>query len=88
MPRLQLVGTVVSDKMEKTATVLVKRIVQHPLYGKTMSKTKKFMAHDEGLLAFPTRLCVCVWVTSFWNIDDFPFPPVLQRTPLELAIRC
>ena len=48
MPRLQLVGTVVSDKMEKTAVVLVKRLVQHPLLGKYVNKSKRFMAHDEG----------------------------------------
>ena len=49
MPRLQLSGMVVSDKMEKTAVVLVKRVVQHPVYGKFVSKSKKYMAHDEGI---------------------------------------
>ncbi len=41
------IGRVVSDKMEKTVVVAVERITQHPLYGKTIRKTKKFKAHDE-----------------------------------------
>lgn len=41
------VGTVVSDKMEKSITVLVERRVKHPIYGKFVKKSKKFMAHDE-----------------------------------------
>ena len=41
------VGRVVSDKMEKTVVVAVERITKHPLYGKTIRKTKKFKAHDE-----------------------------------------
>ena len=40
-------GVVVSDKMEKTAVVLVKRYVKHPKYQKFITKTKKFKAHDE-----------------------------------------
>ena len=43
-----LVGTVVSNKMEKTVTVLVERKVQHPLYGKYVVKSKKYHAHDEN----------------------------------------
>lgn len=42
-----LTGRVVSDKMEKTVTVLVERNVKHPLYGKVMRRSKKFHAHDE-----------------------------------------
>jgi small subunit ribosomal protein S17 len=42
-----LSGRVVSDKMEKTVTVLVERRVKHPLYGKIMTQSKKYHAHDE-----------------------------------------
>ena len=45
------VGRVVSDKMDKTITVAVMQKVKHPLYGKTVNKTKKFMAHDENNMA-------------------------------------
>ena len=42
-----LEGRVVSDKMQKTVTVLVERREKHPLYGKYVTKSKKYHAHDE-----------------------------------------
>lgn len=45
--RKELVGMVVSDKMDKTIVVEVVNRFKHPLYKKTISKTKKFKAHDE-----------------------------------------
>jgi len=42
-----LIGKVVSDKMDKTVTVLVERRVKHPLYGKIVVKSNKYHAHDE-----------------------------------------
>jgi len=44
----QLTGRVVSDKMNKTVTVLVERRVTHPLYGKIVTRSKKYHAHDES----------------------------------------
>ena len=41
-------GTVVSTKMQDTATVLVERYVKHPKYQKFMKKSKKFQVHDKG----------------------------------------
>lgn len=41
------VGKVVSDKMDKTIVVAVEERVAHPLYGKTVRRTKRFKAHDE-----------------------------------------
>lgn len=43
-----LSGRVVSDKMDKTVTVLVERKVKHPLIGKVVRRSKKFHAHDEN----------------------------------------
>lgn len=43
-----LTGTVTSDKMDKTVTVLVERRVKHPLYGKYVVESKKYHAHDEA----------------------------------------
>ena len=48
MPKRILVGTVTSDKTDKTVTVLVERKVKHPLYGKIIRRSKKYHAHDEG----------------------------------------
>jgi small subunit ribosomal protein S17 len=45
--RKERVGNVVSNKMEKTITVVVERKLKHPIYGKFMKSTKKFHAHDE-----------------------------------------
>mgnify|MGYP000895442609 CR=1 FL=1 len=42
-----LVGKVVSNKMDKTVTVLIERKVKHPLYGKIIVRSKKYHAHDE-----------------------------------------
>jgi small subunit ribosomal protein S17 len=42
-----LTGIVVSDKMDKTVTVLVERKVTHPLYGKIIRRSQKFHVHDE-----------------------------------------
>ena len=43
----QLTGREVSDKMDRTVTVLVERRVTHPLYGKIVTRSKKYHAHDE-----------------------------------------
>ncbi|MDM8523433.1 30S ribosomal protein S17 [Desulfococcaceae bacterium HSG8] len=45
--RRQLVGTVVSNKMDKTVIVLVERLVKHRLYHKYIRRRSKFAAHDE-----------------------------------------
>ncbi len=46
MPRRVLQGVVVSDKADKTIVVRVDRRVVHPVYGKTVKRSKKYMAHD------------------------------------------
>jgi small subunit ribosomal protein S17 len=46
--RKERIGNVVSNKMTKTITVVVERKVKHPIYGKFMKSSKKFMAHDEN----------------------------------------
>jgi small subunit ribosomal protein S17 len=43
-----LTGTVVSDKMDKTVTVLIERKIKHPLLGKIMRVSKKYHAHDDA----------------------------------------
>lgn len=42
------IGRVVSDKMSKTVTVLVEHRVKHPLYGKVVTRSRKYHAHDEN----------------------------------------
>ena len=43
-----LQGVIVSNKMDKTAVVLVERQIQHPLYKKRVKRSKKYQLHDEG----------------------------------------
>ncbi|EKB51031.1 30S ribosomal protein S17 [Cecembia lonarensis] len=45
--RKERIGKVVSNKMDKSITVAVERKVKHPIYGKFVAKTTKFMVHDE-----------------------------------------
>jgi len=45
--RVQKVGRVVSDKMDKTVVVAVNSVRRHPLYHKRITRTNKFLAHDE-----------------------------------------
>ena len=46
--RRKLTGRVVSDKMQNTVTVLIERRVKHPLYGKVITRSKKYHAHVEN----------------------------------------
>ena len=46
--RKERIGTVTSNKMDKTISVLIERKVKHPMYGKFLKRSKKFLAHDES----------------------------------------
>jgi small subunit ribosomal protein S17 len=46
--RRRMIGTVVGDSMAKTVVVRVDRTVRHPLYGKVIHRSEKFLAHDES----------------------------------------
>ncbi|MDA9109517.1 30S ribosomal protein S17 [Woeseiaceae bacterium] len=46
--RRPLVGRVTSNKMDKTVSVAIERVIKHPIYGKYIRRTSKLMAHDEG----------------------------------------
>jgi len=48
--RKVMVGRVMRNSMDKTVVVAVERLLKHPLYGKTIKKTSRFKAHDEGNL--------------------------------------
>lgn len=69
-----LTGTVVSDKMNKTVTVLVERKVKHPLYGKIIRMSKKYHAHDENNEFHPGDVviideCRPMSRTKTWNVS-------------------
>ena len=54
--RKNLVGRVVSDKMEKTVIVTVERKFRHPMFERVVRRSKKYMAHDEGNTCRPGDL--------------------------------
>ena len=56
--RRRLTGTVVSNKMEKSATVSVERLVKHPRYHKYIKRNKTYMVHDESNQANPGDVVV------------------------------
>lgn len=73
--RRSLQGRVVSDKMNKTVTVLVERRVKHPVIGKVMTRSKKYHAHVEGIEAVAGDLvqieeCAPVSKTKAWRVTQ------------------
>ncbi len=65
--RKTLVGTVTSDKMNKTVVVTVERTTRHPLYGKVVKVYKKYKAHDETNDAKEgdlVRICECAPISK------------------------
>ncbi len=75
MPRRVLQGVVVSDKTDKTVTVLVERRVMHPIYKKFIKRSKKYHAHDEtnSVKSGDTvriRECRPISKTKSWEVVD------------------
>ncbi len=75
MPRRVLQGVVVSDKTDKTVTVLVERRVMHPIYKKFIKRSKKYHAHDEtnSVKSGDTvriRECRPISKTKSWEVFD------------------
>jgi small subunit ribosomal protein S17 len=74
-----LVGRVVSDKMEKTVTVLIERKVKHPMYGKVMVRSRKYHAHNEGNLAKAGDLVEIVETRPVSRTKSWAVTNVLQK---------
>ena len=74
-----LVGRVVSDKMEKTVTVLVERKVKHPMYGKVMVRSRKYHAHNEGNAARAGDLVEIVETRPVSRTKTWAVTSVLQK---------
>lgn len=71
--RRTLKGRIVSDKMEKTVTVLVERKVKHPVIGKIITRSKKYHAHTEDLGAkegavVTIQECAPISKTKTWRV--------------------
>ena len=75
MPRRVLRGTVVSDKGDKSVTVLVERRVMHPVYKKIIKRSKRYRAHDEANACkagdiVSIRECRPISKTKTWEVID------------------
>jgi small subunit ribosomal protein S17 len=90
MPRRVLTGRVVSDKTDKTVTVLVERRVMHPLYKKFIRRSKKYAAHDEANLCKQGDLvsieeCRPLSKTKSWLVVARNGDPVARPAGLDIA---
>lgn len=74
-----LIGRVVSDKMEKTVTVLVERKVKHPMYGKVMVRSKKYHAHNDGNTAKAGDLVEIVETRPVSRTKSWAVTTVLEK---------
>ena len=74
-----LVGRVVSDKMEKTVTVLIERKVKHPMYGKVMVRSKKYHAHNHDNVAKTGDLVEIVETRPVSRTKTWAVTSVLQK---------
>ncbi len=74
----RIVGRVVSNKMNKTITVLVERSVKHPLYGKILRRSTKLHAHDENQTAKEGDLVAIVETRPISATKHFKLVEVLS----------
>ena len=63
-------GTVVSDKMDKTITVIVETKKTHPLYGKRVKYSKKFKAHDENNEGLELEIKLKLWKLVHYQLQN------------------
>ena len=91
MPKRILTGTVVSDKTDKTVTVLVERKVKHPLYGKIIRRSKKYHAHDEANAYHPGDVVRIeetrpISKTKTWAVKDRVVAGGVQAVEADLDV--
>ena len=84
--RKVFVGTVVSDKMDKTVVVAVDRLVRHPLYKKVIRRTSKFYAHDEGNECRVGDIVEIMETRPLSKLKRWRVTRILQRAKVPLTI--
>ena len=75
-----MVGTVVSDRMDKTLVVLVQRLVKHPLYQKYIRKRKRYKVHDEKNDCHPGDRVLIMETRPLSREKRWRVKEVLERT--------
>ncbi len=81
MPKTELVGRVVSDRMQQSVVVAVERQVRHGVYGKTQRKTTRFMAHNEGNAAKAGDTVAIVESRPLSARKRFTVTRILEKAP-------
>ncbi len=84
--RKVFVGTVISDKMDKTVVVAVERLVRHPLYKKVIRRTSKFYAHDEGNECRVGDTVEIMETRPLSKLKRWRVTRILQRAKVPLSI--
>jgi len=77
------VGRVVSNKMNKSVTVSVERLIKHPVYGKFIRRTTKIMAHDEGETCREGDTVAIVECRPISKRKAWKVVEVIERAPAE-----
>jgi len=77
--RKVIIGKVVSNKMEKSIVVAVERKVKHPIYGKFIKKTTKFMAHDEKNESNPGDLVLIAETRPMSKNKNWRLKQIIER---------
>jgi small subunit ribosomal protein S17 len=94
-PRRRMIGTVIGTSMTKTVVVRVDRTVRHPLYGKVVHRSQKFLVHDEGGCQKGDRVEIVEskpisrrkrWVVEKVLAHDRRIHEVVE-TPVEAAVK-
>lgn len=81
MPKTELVGRIVSDRMQQSVVVAVERQVRHGVYGKTQRKTTRFMAHNEGNAAKAGDTVAIVESRPLSARKRFTVTRILEKAP-------
>jgi small subunit ribosomal protein S17 len=79
------IGRVVSNKMQKSVTVAIERLVRHPAYGKFIRRTKKVMAHDEENACREGDLVAIVECRPISKRKSWRVVEIVERAPVETS---
>jgi small subunit ribosomal protein S17 len=79
------IGRVVSNKMQKSVTVAVERLVKHPAYGKFIRRTTKIMAHDEEGTCREGDMVAIVECRPISKNKSWRVVEIVERAPVDTA---
>jgi small subunit ribosomal protein S17 len=82
-PERRAIGRVVSNKMQKSVTVSIERLVKHPAYGKFIRRTTKLMAHDEDGACKEGDTVAIVECRPISKRKSWKVVEILERAPVE-----